>query len=199
MSEVDIDRFLAEAPVSNLPSIELRLKSFVDHHNELGHRIVCITSGGTTVPLEQRCVRFIDNFSRGNRGAFSAEEFLVAGYAVIFVSRSGSAQPFTVDLEERLGITSLVDLFRREKDGRLSFDGRPELSEAVNRAQHARENNLLLSISFTTIFEYMAYLRAAARSLEGLKARAVFYLPAAVSDFYVPWGELVSVVASKAL
>ena len=23
--------------------------------------MVCITSGGTTVPLEQRCVRFIDN------------------------------------------------------------------------------------------------------------------------------------------
>ena len=32
--------------------------------------------GGTVVPLERRCVRFIDNFSAGTRGALSAEEFL---------------------------------------------------------------------------------------------------------------------------
>lgn len=38
--------------------------------------IVCVTSGGTTVPLERHCVRFIDNFSGGTRGALSAENFL---------------------------------------------------------------------------------------------------------------------------
>ena len=56
-------------------------------------RVVCVTSGcvcsplgagwnelaaeppssGTTVPLEKRCVRFLDNFSAGTRGAASAE------------------------------------------------------------------------------------------------------------------------------
>ena len=36
-------------------------------------RVVCVTSGGTTVPLEQRCVRYIDNFSSGHRGAASTE------------------------------------------------------------------------------------------------------------------------------
>lgn len=36
-------------------------------------KIVCVTSGGTTVPLEQRCVRYIDNFSSGHRGAASTE------------------------------------------------------------------------------------------------------------------------------
>lgn len=36
-------------------------------------RMVCITSGGTTVPLERKCVRFIDNFSSGHRGAASTE------------------------------------------------------------------------------------------------------------------------------
>jgi hypothetical protein len=35
--------------------------------------VVCVTSGGTTVPLEQRCVRYIDNFSSGQRGAASTE------------------------------------------------------------------------------------------------------------------------------
>jgi hypothetical protein len=38
--------------------------------------LAVVTSGGTTVPLEKRCVRFVDNFSQGSRGALSAEEFL---------------------------------------------------------------------------------------------------------------------------
>lgn len=35
--------------------------------------IVLVTSGGTAVPLEKQTVRFLDNFSTGNRGALSAE------------------------------------------------------------------------------------------------------------------------------
>jgi len=38
-----------------------------------GARVICITSGGTTVPLEQRCVRYIDNFASGQRGAAATE------------------------------------------------------------------------------------------------------------------------------
>lgn len=79
------------------------------------NRVVCVTSGGTTVPLEKRCVRYIDNFSSGHRGAASTEYilkhiltsfithfvhirftfklnwncryFLKAGYSVIFLYR----------------------------------------------------------------------------------------------------------------
>lgn len=57
--------------------------------------IVCVTSGGTKVPLEVNMVRFLDNFSQGERGAFSAEAFLCKGYRVIFLHRSGSVFPFT--------------------------------------------------------------------------------------------------------
>ena len=64
------------------------------HRRRLQRPVVVITSGGTTVPLERNCVRFIDNFSKGTRGALSAEQFLAAGYAVVFLSRHGSAQPF---------------------------------------------------------------------------------------------------------
>lgn len=41
--------------------------------NGKAKRVVCITSGGTTVPLEKQCVRYIDNFSSGHRGAASTE------------------------------------------------------------------------------------------------------------------------------
>lgn len=47
-----------------------------DRHSGARRPVVCVTSGGTTVPLEQNCVRFIDNFSKGTRGALSAEQFL---------------------------------------------------------------------------------------------------------------------------
>lgn len=43
-----------------------------------GSRVAVVTSGGTTAPLERRCVRFLDNFSQGTRGALSAEQFLQA-------------------------------------------------------------------------------------------------------------------------
>ena len=63
--------------------------------NNSSRPIVCVTSGGTKVPLEVNMVRFIDNFSRGERGATSAECFLSMGYAVIFVYRENSFIPFT--------------------------------------------------------------------------------------------------------
>jgi len=64
----------------------------------LARPVAVVTSGGTTVPLERRCVRFIDNFSAGTRGAASAERLLAAGYAVVFLTRRGSLQPFSLEL-----------------------------------------------------------------------------------------------------
>lgn len=44
--------------------------------------------------MEHNTVRFVDNFSGGNRGAASAEYFLDHGYAVIFMHRLKSLEPF---------------------------------------------------------------------------------------------------------
>ena len=52
-------------------------------------------SGGTTVPLEHNMVRFVDNFSAGTRGSASAEYFLAQGYAVVFLHRRFSLEPFS--------------------------------------------------------------------------------------------------------
>lgn len=57
--------------------------------------VVILQSGGTTVPLEHNTVRFVDNFSAGTRGSASAEYFLDHGYAVIFMHRLKSLEPFT--------------------------------------------------------------------------------------------------------
>ncbi|PNH10379.1 Phosphopantothenate--cysteine ligase 1 [Tetrabaena socialis] len=95
-----VESFLADSPVSG-EAVADDVAAFVQRHCDGGSTsgaparpIVVVTSGGTTVPLERRCVRFIDNFSAGTRGALSTERFLEAGYAVIFLTRTGSLQPF---------------------------------------------------------------------------------------------------------
>ena len=69
------EAFFAANPCE-LADLPARVDYFVSQAAAAGRRVVCITSGGTTVPLERNCVRFIDNFSRGTRGALSTEEFL---------------------------------------------------------------------------------------------------------------------------
>ena len=63
---------------------------------KLQRPIVCVTSGGTCVPLERRCVRFIDNFSGGTRGALSTEQFLQVSTAntvpALYMLRSANDQ-----------------------------------------------------------------------------------------------------------
>ena len=104
--EEDTSRFFYEngAPAS-LAQEKPALATFVDASVAEGCKLVCITSGGTTVPLEKNTVRFLDNFSTGNRGAICAEEFLKAGYYVVFLSRKKSASPFARSLQEHLSPT----------------------------------------------------------------------------------------------
>lgn len=68
--------FYQDCPCS-AGDLPLRVAEFVAKHARL-RPIVCVTSGGTTVPLERKCVRYIDNFSAGTRGAMSTEAFLQA-------------------------------------------------------------------------------------------------------------------------
>ncbi|KAK7855034.1 phosphopantothenate--cysteine ligase 1 [Quercus suber] len=161
------------------------LKNSDDIGNGEARRVVCVTSGGTTVPLEQRCVRFIDNFSSGHRGATSTEYFIKAGYAVIFLYRRGSYQPYCRSLPE----DPLLECF--EYTDESSIRVRESHSEAVKKAiseHHAAvAEGFLLKLPFTTIFEYLQMLQMVATSLRSLGAHAMFYLAAAVSDFYVPW------------
>lgn len=49
------------------------LEAFLVEKRLSGRPVVCITAGGTAVPLEANTVRSIDNFSTGRRGAISAE------------------------------------------------------------------------------------------------------------------------------
>ncbi|CAL0305541.1 unnamed protein product [Lupinus luteus] len=186
--------FDSAPPLQNTHQITQKLVQFIQHNsspseNGDSKRIVCVTSGGTTAPLEQRCVRYVDNFSSGHRGATSTEYFLKAGYAVIFLYRRGSFQPFCRSLPD----DPLLECF--EPADELNIQVRETYSEAVKRAvvdHHAAvTGGLLLKLPFNTIFEYLQMLQLVATSMRCLGPRAMFYLAAAVSDFYVPWKDMV--------
>lgn len=60
-------------------------------------------------------MRFIDNFSLGTRGATSAEYFLEAGYAVVFMHRQNSILPYHRHYtHSNLGF---LDYFEAKEDG----------------------------------------------------------------------------------
>lgn len=82
-------------PPQDFAQTEIILKEFADRQLQKNNKVVLVTSGGTTIPLERNTVRFVDNFSAGTRGSVSAENFLEHGYAVIFMYRVKSLEPFS--------------------------------------------------------------------------------------------------------
>lgn len=58
--------------------------------------------------------------------------------------------------------------------------------------KQARESQMILYVSFTSVVDYMWLLRAACECLAAFEERAVLYLAAAVSDFYIPQDMMVS-------
>ncbi|KAK3230780.1 hypothetical protein Dsin_002661 [Dipteronia sinensis] len=181
--------FESAPPLKERDIISEKLKQFIQNDDTNRRRVVCVTSGGTTVPLEQRCVRYIDNFSSGYRGAASTEYFVKAGYAVIFLYRRGTCQPYCRSLPDN----AFLECFEFTHESNIQV--RETYSEAVKKAirdHHAVvERGVLLKLPFTTIFEYLQILQMIAVTTRSLGPHAMFYLAAAVSDFYVPWESMV--------
>ncbi|KAJ4927301.1 hypothetical protein JOQ06_015035 [Pogonophryne albipinna] len=190
-----IDGKLAEefAVPCHVDEVKEKMAAFASLHAAAGRRVVLITSGGTKVPLESRTVRFLDNFSSGRRGASSAEYFMDSGYAVIFLHRHRSLYPYT----QVFSTINMLDalMFRGEEEassGEVVVNQQvlPNIAKALKRYQEVKEGNLLLPIEFSTLSEYLHLLKAAAQALSAIGPMAMFYLAAAVSDFYIPASEM---------
>lgn len=139
---------MPDTVAAHVSALAPRFERIVQRARADGRPVALVTSGGTTVPLERRGVRFVDNFSTGSRGAASAEALHRGGYSVVFLHRRGSKTCATPQSHE------------------------------------------LLAVEFTTVFEYLALLRAASIAFRPMATRALVYLAAAVSDFYLPWSKL---------
>ncbi|KAI9021674.1 DNA/pantothenate metabolism flavoprotein [Phycomyces nitens] len=179
--------FEMNKPPANLPEFETKLKEFVKIHEAKGSRLVFITSGGTTVPLENQTVRFIDNFSNGNRGSVSAEYFIDAGYAVVFMHRQFSLQPYQRHYTQNPN-KGFLDYLVAQPDGSIKVDPQytPSMLSVLKKYQAAINSDQLLLLDFVTLPDYLFKLQSGTRILAQLQEKAMYYLAAAVSDFFIP-------------
>lgn len=195
------DYFSKTKPPLNNDTAAETIKRFSITHQSNNRNIVLITSGGTTVPLESNTVRFVDNFSQGTRGALSAEYFLKHGYAVIFLHRIRSYEPFSRYLEGQNALDLLELDYDDDNDGNDSGDEdrcrvivdkkrAPGITKIVRLYKQIKNDGLLLKVGFTTLSDYLFLLRGAAKVLSDYGSNVMFYLAAAVSDFYIPDSEM---------
>ncbi|XP_012286645.1 phosphopantothenate--cysteine ligase [Orussus abietinus] len=185
------DFYAKNPPPSDLSKNEILLKDFTQMHFKAGNKVVLVTSGGTTIPLEHNTVRFVDNFSAGTRGSASTEYFLQKGYAVIFMHRVKSLQPFSRYFTGQMFL-DMLEL--SEENGKSSITVLPEYTPKIavilKDYKNALKQKMLLQLSFTTLAEYLWLLRSACQALAPLEHLAILYLAAAVSDFYIPSNEM---------
>ncbi|MCJ1376118.1 hypothetical protein MMC20_007358 [Loxospora ochrophaea] len=180
------DYFNVNPPPESLDKDTSLVSSFVQRHQAAGRRVVLVTSGGTTVPLENQTVRFIDNFSAGTRGATSAEYFLEAGYAVIFLHRQFSLQPYSRHYSH--STDCFLDFMTIGPDGQVvvNQEYQEKMQNVLFKYAAAKADQTLLLLPFTTVTEYLWKLRKFAILMRPLGSHALFYLAAAVSDFFIP-------------
>lgn len=161
------------------------------------------------MPLELNMVRFLDNFSAGTRGATSAEYFLSHDYAVIFMHRQFSQQPFLRHYSH--STNPFLDLLQIEEPDtnspsvfptaprseiatpKVSVNTTPEalplLLRVLRENKRVKELGTLHTVTFVTVDDYLFLLRGIAGVLgekEGPGRRVMYYLAAAVSDFFLP-------------
>ncbi|KAI8827238.1 DNA/pantothenate metabolism flavoprotein [Fimicolochytrium jonesii] len=188
----DWESFFRETPPpAGIEEAGQRVDAFVALHAAANRRVVLVTSGGTTVPLERNTVRFIDNFSAGTRGATSAEYFIEAGYAVIFMHRQFSLQPYSRHYSHTTNC--FLDYMKVLPDGSLTVESKytDHMRTVLSDYNHAKQDHLLIMEPFVTVEDYLFLLRRFTTSMSRhLRHNAMYYLAAAVSDFFVPAGKL---------
>ncbi|TFK72432.1 DFP-domain-containing protein [Pluteus cervinus] len=212
--------FTTQPPPPTLDHDVAGVRDFVQKQMREGRKVVLVTSGGTTVPLELNVVRFLDNFSAGTRGATSAEYFLKAGYAVIFMHRQFSLQPFsrhyshsTNPFLDFLEITSPPNPNPNPTSPHplpnstsppstsstpsptaptpppeicITHSKRSSVLSVLSTYKQVHSNGTLHTITFVTVNDYLWLLRSVSQELSILRRKGMYYLAAAVSDFFLP-------------
>lgn len=113
---------------------------------------------------------------------------------MIFMHRQFSLQPFSRHYSH--STNPFLDLLNVNSSGEISvgLDQRTDLAEVLAAYQTARDSGSLHTLTFVTVNDYLWLLRAVSKELAELRSRALYYLAAAVSDFFLPRQRLVSCV-----
>ncbi|CAK4153721.1 unnamed protein product [Aphanomyces euteiches] len=189
-SDAYVDKFFENTTEEDAWALEVltaKTNEFVTAQLSDGRRIALVTSGSATVPLTSESV--MDAVSFGDRGASSAEHFLQAGYAVIFLHRQGSAAPFSRHFASFIHDNQFISMLRVHEDRSLRLDSLEEqeqdrLSTILTRAKDTKSR--LFHITFSTVQQYLYYLRMTSKALDPACSRGLILLSASVLDYYVP-------------
>ena len=73
----------------------------------------------------------------------------------------------------------------------VDYEYQEKMANELERYKRAKKENTLLILPFTTVNEYLWYLRELAMLMRPLGPNSLFYLAAAVSDFFVPVDRMV--------
>ncbi|XP_051161183.1 phosphopantothenate--cysteine ligase [Leptopilina boulardi] len=181
--------YAKNSPPLDLVKSEEEMKNFIQQHKD--QKVALVTSGGTTAPLEHNTVRFVDNFSAGTRGSISAEYFLEHGYSVIFLYRLKSLEPYSRHFSNQSFLDMLdLDIENDKPIVKVSSEYTEKVSTVLCKYKEVLKQKKLLQINFTTLVDYLWLLRSACQALAPLKEKAILYLAAAASDFYIPPSEM---------
>lgn len=113
--------------------------------------------------------------------------------------RQFSLQPFSRHYSHTTN--PFLDLLDVQSNGSVPSAGisiKPEgkefLLQVLKARQEAQKNNLLHTLTFVTINDYLFLLRALSAEMSCLRRNAMYYLAAAVSDFFLPRQKMVSAI-----
>ncbi|ODV60058.1 phosphopantothenate--cysteine ligase CAB2 [Ascoidea rubescens DSM 1968] len=187
----DNDYFTKNTPPTYIHEVVSKVKDFLQYHKaNTFKKIALITSGGTTVPLENNTVRFIDNFSAGTRGSTSAEILLKNGYAVIFLYREFSLLPYSRHFSHNLHFLDYMKINSIDNKIEINDDHNDKMYKILLDYQKIKDSNSLLIIPFTTVNQYLFTLKSISTTLNTYGSKSLIYLAAAVSDFFIPVSKL---------
>lgn len=68
------------------------------------------------------------------------------------------------------------------------------MNQVLLKYQAAKRENRILLLDFVTLPDYLFKLQAGAKILARLERQAMYYLAAAVSDFFIPSQKMVNVI-----
>lgn len=139
-SEKNLIEKIPELPKEEMDALIQLLHAFTTRHQSHHRPIALVSSGGTATDLEVHAVRYLDNFSTGQRGAISVEEFLKRGYAVIHLWREGSAAPYSRVLSKLLGAKQANHGLSFDALGKL-FQGQQYDGESEEEMEMEMEND----------------------------------------------------------
>lgn len=112
---------------------------------------------------------------------------------MVFLHKGGSLQPFSRHFVA--SPASLLESLHLKPDGTIECSPQDanfhrQLRESLSLSSCVQAENRLLSLEFHSVQEYLYLLRSSCQALRPLKDKALVYLPAAVSDYYIPFEDM---------